>query len=193
MSLDFFCLLSLTVISKMPPSKTNLRLLQWAANSRALTYSILEVLSQYPLLKKAIWPAPGDDIQGKKKAMACQDIAKRLLGSTPPYDELIKTDTGRKAYGTSVKNQVIQMEKRWREAFKTLGVTGAGLNNEDEIWEGEQGDKLCNVWHEAQKVCPYFYDMKPLLGERLIATDHAIGNSVDLIDISGLLGKKFQS
>lgn len=114
-------------------------------------------------------------------------MAERVLEGQEEYMEAFRTPEGQKAYGTSVKNQILQMEKRWREAKKTLGVTGAGLDHETEIWKDERGDNLRNMWHEIKKFCPYYYALKPLLGERLVVTDHAITNSTDAIDTSSLL------
>ena len=82
------------------------------------------------------------------------------------------------------------METKWREAKVNLGITGAGLMHEDEIWKGEKGKEVRDKWEEVKKACPYYYDLKRLLGERLIATDHAVGNSTDPVDISGVLREK---
>lgn len=170
----------------MPPSK-NFPAIQWAANDRAITFLLIGVLQNYPLLNQNIWPALGDKIQGKKKSQTYQSLAERVLEGQDEYLEAFRTPEGRKAYGTSVKDQILQMEKKWREARKMLGVTGAELDSEATIWEGEKGDKLRNLWHEVQKFCPYYYALKPPLGEHLRVTDHAITNSTDVMDTSSLL------
>lgn len=170
----------------MPPSK-NFPAIQWAANDRAITFLLIGVLQNYPLLKQNIWPALGDKIQGKKKSQTYQSLAERVLEGQDEYLEAFRTPEGRKAYGTPVKDQILQMEKKWREARKMLGVTGAELDSETTIWEGEKGDKLRNLWHEVQKFCPYYYALKPSLGEYLRVTDHAITNSTDVMDTSSLL------
>ncbi|MCJ1271294.1 hypothetical protein MMC22_011194 [Lobaria immixta] len=155
----------------MPPSK-NFPAIQWAANDRAFTFLLIGVLQNYPLLKQNIWPALGDKVQGKKKSQTYQSLTERVLEGQDEYLQAFRTPEGRKAYGTSVKNQILQMEKKWREARKMLGVTGAGLDSEADIWEGEKGDKVRNLWHE---------------GEHLVVTDHAITNSTDVMDTSSLL------
>ena len=170
----------------MPPNK-NLPSIQWAANDRTFTFLLIGVLNNYPLLRQNIWPAIGDKVQGKKKSQTFQSVAELVLEGKEEYMKAFRTPEGRKAYGTSVKNQILQMKKKWREAKKMLGVTGAGLDHKTEIWEDKRGDNLQNVWHEVKKFCPYYYALKPLLGERLVVTDHAITNSIDAIDTSSLL------
>lgn len=174
----------------MPPSKTDVPALKWAANDHALAYALIDVLVQYPSLKSNIWPAPGDKVSGKPKSAHYQDLAARLLAEYEPYDNFVKTAEGRKTYGTSVGAQLRQMASKWRRARDALGVTGAGLNHETDIWEDEKGDKLRNIWTTVKQSCPYFYALKPLLGERMLVTDHAIHNSIDHIDTSSLLTRK---
>ena len=100
------------------------------------------MLNNYFLLKQNIWPARGDKTQDIKKTLTCQDVAKRVLEGKPEHLEAYKTQKERKSYRILVKNQIFQMEKRWREAVKMLEVTGAGLNQETNIWEDERGDRL---------------------------------------------------
>lgn len=73
---------------------------------------------------------------------------------------------------------------------RALGVTGARLDRETGIWEEERGDRLRSVWHEVKKFCQFFYALKPLLGDRLVVTDHAITKSIDPIDASSLLRQR---
>ena len=68
-----------------------------------------------------------------------------------------------------------------------LQVSGTGLDHEDEIWPTPVGDKLQDVWKEVKKKCLYFYEFKPFIKERLIATDKAIENSTDPINSSRIL------
>ena len=49
---------------------------------------------------------------------------------------------------------------------------------------------LRNIWKEVKQSCPYFYKLKPLLGEQMLVTDHAIGNSINDVDTSSLMTKK---
>lgn len=79
------------------------------------------------------------------------------------------------------------MGLQWRRARDALGVTGAGLKDETDIWDNERSDMLQNIWTTVKHFCPYFYALKPLLGERILITGHAIQNSIDPIDTSSLM------
>ncbi len=79
------------------------------------------------------------------------------------------------------------MDIQLREAKSNLGVTGGVLNHEDEIWKDEKGQKVRDKWEKVKKSCPYYYNLKRLLGELLITTDHAVQNSTDLVDTSGVM------
>ena len=117
----------------MPLSKTNIPLFKWATNNRALTHALINVLVQYPNLKRCIWPAPGDKISGKTKTTHYQDVAEQLLSEQELYNYFVKTTEGRKAYGTSVGAQLGQMATKWRKARDALEVIGAGLDHEMDI------------------------------------------------------------
>lgn len=173
----------------MPPSKTktNVPAVKWAADDRALTYALIKALSDSPELKKDIWPAPGETASGEQKIELCRDLAKRVLEGHKLHGEFLTTPEGRRAYGTSVKNQLVQMEQKYCEAAKMLGAVGAGLNKETDLWKDEASDDIRYAWHEVKKSCPYFFELKPLLGERLFATDPAAGHSNDPVDTSTLL------
>lgn len=68
-----------------------------------------------------------------------------------------------------------------------MGIIGAGLMHKDEIWKEEKGKEVQDKWEEVKKSCPYYYDLKRLLGKRLITT---VGNNTDLVDISEVLQEK---
>lgn len=53
--------------------------------------------------------------------------------------------------------------------------------HEVETWPTPAGDKLRDIWKEVKKKCPYFYELKPFVKERLTATDEAIRNSTELV------------
>ena len=170
----------------MPP----LHAIHWAANSYALTYALINVLTDYPDLKSKIWPAPGDKVSVKPKFMHHQELANRIFAEYKPDDTFIKTAEGQKTYGLSVGNQLRTMELKWRRARDALGVTGAGLKDETDIWDDERGDMLRIIWTTVKQYCTYFYALKPLLSERMLITDHAIHNSIDPIDTSSLITRR---
>lgn len=54
----------------------------------------------------------------------------------------------------------------------------------------KKGKKFAINEKKSKKSCLYYYNLKRLLGERLIATDYVMGNSTNLVDISEVLQKK---
>ena len=172
----------------MPPlkTKTNVPAVKWAADDRALTYALIKALNDSPELKRDIWPAPGETASGEQKIVLCRKLAKRVLEGHKLHGEFLVTPEGRRAYGTSVKNQLVQMEQKYCEAAKMLGAVGAGLSKEADLWKDETSDDVRYAWHEVKKSCPYFFELKPLLGEILFVTDPAAGHSTDPVDTSTL-------
>ena len=145
-------------------------------------------MSDYTSLRKGIWPGVGERVSGTSKIKCCQDIAKRLFSEHEVYGPYVQNKgKGLQAYIQSVKHQIQRMETTWKAAYKMLQVTGAGLDHEDEIWPTLAGDKLQDFWEEVKTKCPYFYELKPFVKERLTATDESIENSADPIDSSGIL------
>ena len=61
------------------------------------------------------------------------------------------------------------------------------MNHKDEIWKDEKGQKVYDKWEEVKKSCLYYYKLKCLLSERLIATVHDVQNSTDPVDTSGVM------
>lgn len=41
-------------------------------------------------------------------------------------------------FGTSVKNQVAQLDKRFKKAQKNLEITDSNLSNKDAIWPDDE-------------------------------------------------------
>lgn len=80
-------------------TKVTVPALKWATENYKLTFQLIEVLSDYPRLRKGIWPGVGERVSGTSKIKCCQDIAKRLLGS---YVQ--NKGEGLQAYGQSVKH-----------------------------------------------------------------------------------------
>ncbi len=169
-------------------TKVTVPAIKWAADDYKLTFQLIEVLSDYPSLRKGIWPGVGERVTGTSKIKCCQDIAKRLFSVHEVYGPYVQNKReGIQTYGQSVKHQVQKMETTWKAEYKMLQITGAGLDHEDEIWPTPASDKLRDIWEEVKKKSLYFYELKPFVQERLTVTDEAIGNNTDPIDNSGIL------
>ncbi len=92
-------------------TKITVPALKWATENYKLTFHLIEVLSDYPSLRKGIWPGVGERVSGTSKIKCCQDIAKRLLLEHDVYSPHVQNKReGLQAYGQSVKHQVQKME-----------------------------------------------------------------------------------
>lgn len=116
-------------------------------------------------------------------------MAEHVLEGQDEYMAVFRTREGRKPDATSVKNQILQMEKNLAGAGRMLGFTGAGLDRETDIGTTNEAIGF-GVWHEVKIFCPYFYALIPLLDDRLVVKDHAITNTADPIDASRLLRQR---
>ena len=70
----------------IPPAKGDFPAIPWAADDRALTYAFINVLIDYPPVRRNIWPAPGERVTGKTKSTNCQEVAVRVLEGREPYE-----------------------------------------------------------------------------------------------------------
>lgn len=103
-----------------------------------------------------------------------------MFQGEPQIKNLLKEDKAVTHYVTTFKNHVARLEKGWKKAKETLGVTGAGLPHEDGIHEGSY---IMDKWHEVRVFCPWFYRMKLLVDDRFDYIGAAITNSGEDIDL----------
>ena len=122
----------------------------WSANNKRLVFKLFDVLETNDNLQRGIWPRKGDNVSGSNKVVVRKNIAKKLLETKAKYKHLMKDPQALTHYGNSIKNQLHKLEKNWKNAKETLGVTGTGLVHEDEIWPGENG--ICSKWKEIKEV-----------------------------------------
>ena len=68
-------------------------------------------------------------MSGKSKSTHYKNLAQKVLVSEPEFQSLIIKNDRKAAthFGTSVKNQVVQLEKGFKEARENLGITDGGL------------------------------------------------------------------
>ena len=168
-------------------TRSNYPPILWSQNGRLLTWDLINLFVDYPQLRQRLWPAMDEKTS---KTRTYKEIAIRLLRYHDIYGEHVRTPPGLKKYAQSVKTQIYAMQTKWREANAKLGAIGASFMHEDEIWKEERGKGVRNIWAEVRESCPYYYDLKRLLGDRLMATDYAVGNSTDLVHTSGVLRKQ---
>lgn len=152
----------------------------WNADDKRLVKKIFTILEENSSIRKGIWPRKGENSGRKSKISHFKALAKKLFQNEPQIKNHLKEERAVTHYGSTVKNQVARLEKRWKKAKETLGVTGAGLPHEDDIYEGSY---IMDKWHEVRVLCPWFYRMKILVGGRFDDIGAAITNSGEDIDL----------
>lgn len=162
--------------AKAPDGPTDFPPLDWTASEFALTYQMLEILEHYDRLRQTIWFQGGESATGMTKSDAYRDIAAKLLQQLPPYTEYVgdAASPGAKHYGSMIKGKITKLQEQYQTAKERLGVTGAGLPTEEFIWKGSD---LMKTWDAVKWICPYFYQLKVLIGGRTAVSNHAITNS----------------
>ncbi len=103
-----------------------------------------------------------------------------LFRNDPQIKELLKEEKAVTHYGTTVKNQVVRLEKWWKKSKGTLNVTGAGMPHEDAI---QVGSNIMDKGHEVRNICPKFYRMNNLSDDRFDDIGAAITNTGEDVDL----------
>jgi hypothetical protein len=158
--------------------------LEWVENNHSLTFKLLETLKEHDDIRKAIWPGKNEHIpqnkKGRTKTKHYQDLALRLLKDDPEIGPWIETDKWRVHYGEMMKNRMTKMPKIFNEQKEILGITGGGPLREEDIWDESH---LKSKWERVKDICPWFFEMTQLAGNRFDAVKGAISNSAGEVDI----------
>ncbi|GLB34546.1 hypothetical protein LshimejAT787_0201110 [Lyophyllum shimeji] len=91
----------------------------------------------------------------------------------------------RNSWAEKIKNRLKRMGEITRGYMEEMGETGAGVARECDI-DMTADNKFTNRWIEIKKVCPWFFEMRDLIGERPNLIRTGIGNSGTDIDMGAL-------
>ena len=95
----------------------------WNADDKRLVKEIFTILEENSIIRKGIWPRKEENSRKKLKISYFKALARKLFQSDPQIKDFLKKDKVVTYYGTMVKNWVAQLEKGWKKAKETLGVT----------------------------------------------------------------------
>lgn len=106
------------------------------ANTKQLIWIIFIVLKEDNIICRGIWPRKGNSISEKSKLTHYKNLAQKVLVFEPKFQLLVTKNNGKAVthFKTFFKNQIVRLEKGFKEAQKNLGITSGGLLNEDAIW-----------------------------------------------------------
>ncbi|MCJ1344479.1 hypothetical protein MMC31_002682 [Peltigera leucophlebia] len=152
----------------------------WNAEDKRLVKEIFTILEKNSTIQKGIWLHRGENFGGKSKISHFKILARKLFQNELQIKDFLKEEKAVTHYENAIKNQVAQLEKRWKKAKVTLIVTGAGLPYEDDIHKGLY---IMNKWHKVRVVYPWFYRIKNLVDNCFEDIGAVITNSGKDIDI----------
>lgn len=74
-------------------------------------------------------------MSGKSKLIHYKTLAQKILISKLEYSSFVIKNNGQAAiyFKTFIKNQIMQLEKRFKEAQKNLGIINSSFPNKDAI------------------------------------------------------------
>lgn len=88
---------------------------------------------------------------GHIKVIHRKKTARKLFKDDPRIKNLLEDPNALSHHRMAVKTQLAKLERTWKKAKKTLGITGAGLLNEDAILDGTK--EIRNKWDEMKQIC----------------------------------------
>ncbi|KAH6887386.1 hypothetical protein BKA70DRAFT_1122229, partial [Coprinopsis sp. MPI-PUGE-AT-0042] len=167
-----------------------------------LSYSLINTIAESEKVKRGLLGEKGANVStseggGQPKTYWHWDVAKTLFAKHPDYCESFaaallpgpkgKANPMQAKWGEKVKNRLAVMNSAVRKYCDEMGKTGEGLRSGEEI-DKERNISLFNKWEKIKKDCPWFFEMRDLVGERPNRNPVGIGNSTSEIDVEALEG-----
>ncbi|KIM78692.1 hypothetical protein PILCRDRAFT_10917 [Piloderma croceum F 1598] len=140
----------------------------------ALSEALISAITNDPMIKQALFPSPGSNVSGSKG------------GGKPKTDfhwqlcQILFTD--HETYGLALR-KAEEMGTITNGHKKTMGETGAGITRADEI-DMTKENHFTNKWAVIQETCPWFFEMRELIGERPNIVPSSLGNGNSRMDMS---------
>ncbi|KAJ3501484.1 hypothetical protein NLJ89_g9316 [Agrocybe chaxingu] len=175
-----------------------------------LSLGLVAAITDNPDIKQGLFPSPGGNVStakggGTKKITWQWQLAEIIFKDHKKYGaELRKAldDSGlQKAWAEKIKNRLKTYEPQFSLLFhkaisdtlsrmtqttqkhiEALGKTGAGISRVEEI-DLSKDNRFMTQWKLTAVQCPYFFEMRELIGEHPNLIRTGIGNSTSDIDL----------
>lgn len=105
----------------------------WNIDNKQLVKKIVIILEKNSSIQKDIWSYKRKNSKRKSKISYFKALTKKLFQNKLQIKDVLKEKKAIIYYNIMVKNQIIQTEKRWKRAKKTLRVTSVRLPYKDNI------------------------------------------------------------
>ena len=97
---------------------------------------------EHDAIRRPLYPQRGDTVTGDTKTTAYKNLAVKLFEGTIFAPWISSDPAALTFYANSVKNRIAKHEVAFKEAKIILGVTAGGLDREEDIWTGPEGEHL---------------------------------------------------
>ncbi|KAJ7791375.1 hypothetical protein B0H13DRAFT_2173092 [Mycena leptocephala] len=161
----------------------------------ALSEQLIACIVEGRDIKRALFPPVGPNAStsnggGKTKVAAHWQLCVLLLGDNPKYKDAIEAATTPKeqlSWANRIKNRLRTMGKTTRGYIEEMGQTGAGIERADDI-DTTVTNSFTTKWcmyapgNKIAKECPWFFDMRDLIGQRPNLVPIGLGHSDSAFD-----------
>ncbi|KAF8197818.1 hypothetical protein K438DRAFT_2016517 [Mycena galopus ATCC 62051] len=153
-------------------------------NDVELSTTMVALIGENAEIKQSLFPPCGPNASsqkggGKPKTNAQWQLAVLLFGSMEKFKDAIAactTAAQKRVWANKIKNRLVVMAKLTRGFNKEMGETGAGIRNASEI-NTDVTNKLTTKWAEIGKKCPWYFEMRELIGQRPNVVFTGLGHS----------------
>ncbi|KAG1787640.1 uncharacterized protein HD556DRAFT_1312539 [Suillus plorans] len=87
--------------------------------------------------------------------------------------------------GSNPRNQGVP-KTHWHWYIKVMGATGAGIKKRSDVDKSHQ-NQFVTKWMEIEGACPYFFEMRELIGQRPNNIPVGLSNNDTDIDVSAII------
>ncbi|KAJ7135078.1 hypothetical protein C8R46DRAFT_1048023 [Mycena filopes] len=158
-----------------------------------LSEQLLALIAENTDIKRSLYPPCGPNASsakggGKPKTGAQWDLAVLLLGNIPKFKDSIaacETPKEKLAYANKIKNRLSAMAKTCRAFNTEMGETGAGIQNAAQI-DMAKTNAFTTKWEEISAKCPWYFEMRNLIGQRPNLVPTGLGNSASAV-VTGVI------
>ncbi|KAJ7835272.1 hypothetical protein B0H14DRAFT_3871181 [Mycena olivaceomarginata] len=162
-------------------------------NEDNLSERLLTGISENKDIKRALFPPVGPNAStskggGKTKVAAQWQLCIALFGDDPKYKDVIAAATTPKeqlVWANKVKNRLRIMARITRKYITEMGETGAGITCAADI-DTSVTNSFTTKWQEISASCPWFFEMRELIGQRPNLIPVGLGNSESEFDVDVL-------
>ncbi|KIK79247.1 hypothetical protein PAXRUDRAFT_16431 [Paxillus rubicundulus Ve08.2h10] len=124
-------------------------------------------------IKQGLFPVPGSNPrnQGLPKTHWHWVLCKKLFLQHEDHEAMFlllqKTGTAKQkeAWQTKIKNRLKRMTDNTLKHIEVMGQMGAGIKTRSET-DTNQQNVFVTKWREIEGVCPYFFEMRKLIGQQ---------------------------